>query len=102
MRPRLSPAELAALRKALAGEDCSAVYLFGSRTDPARRGGDVDVLIHSASPAFALAHRVASRYAMEMDARLDVLVVDPRHPTPEQAAFLATVASSLVPLDDCR
>ena len=34
-------AEVAALRPA------TAVYLFGSRTDDARRGGDVDILVLS-------------------------------------------------------
>lgn len=100
LTPRLSAAERAALRKALSGEEYSAVYLFGSRADAARRGGDVDILIHSTAAPFALAHRVASRYAAAMDARLDVLVIDPRNPTAEQAAFLALIASSLVPLNE--
>lgn len=95
---RLTPAELAALREALAGEDYSGASLFGSRVDDTRRGGDVDLLLYSRQSPFMLAHRVASRYARVMDARLDVLVVDPLHPTDEQRALLATL--TLEPLDD--
>jgi hypothetical protein len=95
---RMTDDELAALREALRGESYRHAFLFGSRTDDNRRGGDVDLLLHSAAPAFPLAHRVASRYARIMDARLDVLVVDPERPTAEQRAFLATL--KLEPLDD--
>lgn len=95
---RLSPAELAAIREALRGESYSRVFLFGSRTDDLARGGDIDLLVYSAAPAFALANRIASRFAREFDARLDVLVVDPESPTPEQADFLSTLNPE--PIDD--
>lgn len=95
---RLSSAELAAIRRALAGERYTRAFLFGSRVDDARLGGDIDLLLHSREPAFPLSHRVASRYAMFMDGRLDVTVVDPEHTTVEQAAFLATL--DLEPIDD--
>jgi predicted nucleotidyltransferase len=94
---RLTSQEISALKQSLHGESYSAAYLFGSRTDDDRRGGDVDLLLYSARPAFALAHRVASRYAKIMDARLDVLVVDPQAPTREQQALIATL--TLQPLD---
>jgi hypothetical protein len=83
--------ELAALREARRSESYRHAFLFGSRTDDNRHGGDVDILLHSSTAAFPLAHRVASRYARIMDARLDELVVDPDHPTAEQQAFLATL-----------
>lgn len=95
---RLSERELAALRESLHGESYARAYLFGSRVDDRRRGGDIDLLLHSTAPAFPLAHRVASRYARLMDSRLDVLVVDPERPTAEQRAFVATL--TLEPLDD--
>jgi hypothetical protein len=95
---RISTEELSALRGALQGESYRHAYLFGSRTDDRRRGGDVDLLLESSEPAFSLAHRVASRYARLMDARLDVLVVDPDHSTPDQQAFVATL--HLASLDD--
>lgn len=95
---RLTKEEIRALREALDGLPVERVFLFGSRTDDARRGGDIDVLIYSRAPAFGLAHQVSSRFAQALEARLDVLVVDPDFPTGEQQAFLRTLR--LVPLDD--
>jgi hypothetical protein len=44
---RLTEAEIQALREALDGLPIERVFLFGSRTDDARRGGDIDVLLYS-------------------------------------------------------
>lgn len=95
---RLSKEEIRALREALAGLPVERVFLFGSRTDDTRRGGDIDVVLFSRAPAFRLAHQVSSRFACALDAKLDVLVVDPDSPTEEQQAFLRTLR--LAPLDD--
>lgn len=86
------------MREALNGLPVERTFLFGSRTDDARCGGDIDLLLYSRAPAFALAHEVSSRFALALDAKLDVLVVDPDHPTGEEKAFLRTLR--LVPLDD--
>ena len=98
--PRLSAAEIDALKRALDGVPYRSAFLFGSRTDDAARGGDIDLLLYSEAPAFETAHRVASRFAREFDARLDVLVVNPDQPTAEQSAFLSTL--QLEPLDELR
>ncbi|CAG0932974.1 MAG: hypothetical protein EFKGCFLK_01744 [Rhodocyclaceae bacterium] len=95
---RLSKEEIRALRAALDGLPIEGVFLFGSRADDARRGGDIDLLLYSRAPAFALAHKVSSRFALALDAKLDVLVVDPDRPTEEEQAFLSTLRP--VPLDD--
>lgn len=95
---RLSAQEIAALKKALVSVSYQQAYLFGSRTDDAARGGDIDLLLYSEAPPFDTAHLIASRFAREFDARLDVLVVSPERPTPEQAAFIATL--KLEALDD--
>ena len=45
---RLSPAEVETLKNSLRKLSPSAkLYLFGSRTDDAKRGGDIDLLIVS-------------------------------------------------------
>ena len=95
---RLSPPEIAALRTALRGIPYQQACLFGSRTNDRAQGGDIDLLLYSNAPPFDTAHHVASRFAREYDAKLDVLVVSPDHPTAEQTAFIATLI--LEPLDD--
>lgn len=95
---RLAADEIRALRCALQGVAWQHAWLFGSRVDDARRGGDIDLLLHTREPAFAVAHRVASRYAEAIDGRLDVLAVDPDALSDEQRHFLATL--DLEPLDD--
>jgi len=95
---RLSAEEIRALREALDGLPIERAFLFGSRTDDARRGGDIDVLLYSRAPSFPLAHEASSRFARALEAKLDVLGVDPDSPTEEQQAFLRTL--QLVPLDD--
>jgi len=42
---RLTKEEIRGLREALDGLPVERVFLFGSRTDDARRGGDIDVLL---------------------------------------------------------
>jgi hypothetical protein len=85
--PRLDAEETAALRYALDGVAGEA-WLFGSRTDPTRRGGDVDVLLLTAEPAFEVSQRVATRFFSRCEERIDVVVFDPAHLSIEQHAFL--------------
>ncbi len=45
---RLKDTEIAAIRATVAGADGSAsVYLFGSRVDDSKKGGDIDLLVMS-------------------------------------------------------
>ena len=71
---RLSETEIAALRAAVKGVQWQHIWLFGSRVDNSRRGGDIDILLHTGQPAFSVAHEVSSRYAAAVDGKLDVLV----------------------------
>lgn len=95
---RLSASEIAALRSALQGVAWQHVWLFGSRVDDHRRGGDVDILLHTADSAFKVAHEVSSRYAAAVDGKLDVLAINPQAMTEEQKSFVATL--TLEPLDE--
>lgn len=48
MTMRLSPREIEVIRQQVGAADPDAeVYLFGSRADPAQRGGDIDLLVVS-------------------------------------------------------
>jgi len=85
---RLDAEEAAALAAALAGEHGEA-WLFGSRLDPARRGGDIDVLVLTEEPAFETSQRISTRFFSRCEEKIDVVVMNPARLTAEQADFLA-------------
>ncbi|BBD76718.1 nucleotidyltransferase domain-containing protein [Hydrogenophilus thermoluteolus] len=87
--PRLSPAERRAILTAAAQllPPASRVILFGSRTDPGRRGGDIDLCLHvpvrlSHSERVALANRFWARLAAILDEqKIDIVIVTPETPS---------------------
>jgi hypothetical protein len=89
---RLSECERRGLEHALQGVPFP-VFLFGSRLDDARRGGDIDlaVLATSLAPAerLALSLRVAVRFRSICDEKIDVQVFDTESLSVEERAFLA-------------
>jgi len=62
--------------------------LFGSRTDGDARGGDIDILIYSREPAFALSRRIARDFFLECEEKIDVLVVNLDAITAEQQVLI--------------
>lgn len=85
---RLDDEEAAALAAALDGVIAYGVELFGSRTDAAARGGDVDVLVLSPEPPFATARRITTRFFGRCEEKLDVVVVNPDALSASQQAFI--------------
>ena len=88
---RLDPVEEQALLHAVRDIPAEGVYLFGSRVDDSRRGGDIDVLIFSEASAFELSRQVAVRFFLECEEKIDVVVMNPQALTQDQKAFLATL-----------
>jgi predicted nucleotidyltransferase len=83
---RLSPQHQSVIRQAaheLVGDE-ARVLLFGSRTDDAQRGGDVDVLVQSPQilpERLALELRLGARLERALGGRkVDLLLVDPTTP----------------------
>ena len=84
---RLDAEEASALEAALQGVPGEA-WLFGSRVDPRRRGGDVDVLLLTDQPGFETSQAVATRFFARCEERIDVIVFNPARLNDEQQAFL--------------
>ena len=87
---RLYPDEKLALDKALEDID-DEVYLFGSRVDDNKKGGDIDILIYSEKNSLKLSQEVSRKFFMELDSKLDVVVFDKDNMTREQKAFVNTL-----------
>ena len=83
---RLSPYQREVIRRATAevAGPTARVLLFGSRTRPELRGGDIDLLIELPQPCadrLTLALRLGARIDRELGLqRIDVLVADAQTP----------------------
>lgn len=89
-KTRLDAEEIAALTEALRGVS-GEVWLFGSRADPTRRGGDIDILVLTDQPAFETSHAIATRFFSRCEEKIDVIVLDPAHLSPDKSDFLARI-----------
>lgn len=86
---RLTPAQITAIRRTAAeiyGEQTN-VWLFGSRVDDSKRGGDIDLLIRPehvlARPA--LTHKISFLGKLERllsERKIDVIIEEPVDPRP--------------------
>lgn len=93
MAARIDSLERQALDFALAGEAVDAAYIFGSRVDARRRGGDVDLLVYSREDPFVLSRRIATRFFSRCEEKIDVVVVDPQNLRDDERAFVAAISS---------
>ena len=64
------------------------VYLFGSRLDSAKKGGDIDLLVFSKQDSFQLSQQITLRFFEKCEEKIDVAVMNPNRLTDEQQAFL--------------
>ncbi len=87
---RLYPDEKKALFDAIKDVD-GEVYIFGSRTYPDKKGGDIDILIYSKQNPLKLSQEISIKFFNELDSKLDVVVFDKSNITKEQKAFIKTL-----------
>ena len=79
---RLNSTELHAVRAILGTLDpAGRIYLYGSRVDDARRGGDIDVFLQASRPIDLKTQlRTQYRLALVCDTHVDLLVKNPEQP----------------------
>lgn len=90
---RLSPTQRSVIRRTVAAHlgDDVRVWLFGSRVDDDRRGGDIDLLVetdHPLDPIDAL--RCRGALADALDIRVDLTVRQPGEDRPIHRIARAT------------
>ena len=74
---RLSTRELQALHSIIGELDpAGCLYLYGSRADDARRGGDIDVYLQASHPT-DLKTRLGAQYRLELELACDTRVDSP-------------------------
>ncbi|WP_349431869.1 nucleotidyltransferase domain-containing protein [Methylomarinum sp. Ch1-1] len=96
---RLDKIQKKALKKALENlTNVDQAFLFGSRVDDTKRGGDIDLLIFSQQPPFNLSRKIARDFFKLCEEKIDVLVVNPKKMTKEQALFVQSIEK--MPLSD--
>ena len=89
---RLDTAQRNALKTALQHLQTSdQVFLFGSRVDDAKQGGDIDLLIFSDQPDFELSQKITRDFFKQCEEKIDVLVINPKRMTKEQSIFVQTI-----------
>ena len=78
---RLNANELNAIRTTLGDADpAGRIYLFGSRVDDKRRGGDIDVFLEASHAIDAkTALRLEYRISAACDTKVDLLIKAPDH-----------------------
>ena len=87
---RLDTFQKKAINKAIENID-ENVWLFGSRVDDNKRGGDIDILIFSDRNPYKLSQEVSINFFKECEEKIDVVVLNPNTLTSEQTAFLNVI-----------
>jgi len=67
------------------------VFLFGSRTYPHKKGGDIDIMIFSKNDSLKLSMEIRRRFFMQCEEKIDVLVLDKENLSEENKSFINTL-----------
>ncbi|HDM76772.1 MAG TPA: nucleotidyltransferase domain-containing protein [Deltaproteobacteria bacterium] len=87
---RLSPKQKKALEKAIESVN-GEIFLFGSRVDDQKKGGDIDILIFSEEDPYRLSLDVSVNFFKVCEEKIDVIVMNPKKLTAAQKAFLESI-----------
>ena len=87
---RLSEIERKALFNAIKNID-GEVFIFGSRVDENKQGGDIDILILTEGNLYEISKKVEIEFQKICDEKIDVLVLNPKSLTYEQKAFIESI-----------
>ena len=91
-KARLDKQEKMALEYALSDIRDEA-YLFGSRIDPNKKGGDIDLLIYSQADPLRLSRRIVLKFFEKCEEKIDVIVMDRDNLSEDQQSFLNTIST---------
>jgi len=89
---RLDKIQRKALKTALQSLEANdKAFLFGSRVDDDKRGGDIDVLVFSQQPSFELSRKMTRDFFKCCEEKVDILVINPLSMSEEQALFIDSI-----------
>ena len=66
-------------------------FLFGSRVDDTKHGGDIDLLIFSHQADFELSRKITRDFFKNCEEKIDVLVINPEQITTEKELFVQSI-----------
>lgn len=87
---RLNQNQIEALESSI-NKLCKEAYIFGSRTDLTKRGGDIDLLVLSKDEPYLLSKKIKRNYLKLIEDKIDVIVFDLDKINKLQRSFLKSI-----------